>query len=339
MNETVNLLAIESSCDDTGASVLTDRKVRSNVVSSQDIHEKYGGIVPELASRSHQKNIVPVVNAALERSGVEMPQLDAIAYTVGPGLPGSLIVGSAFAKSLALSLSIPLIEVNHMQAHIQAHFIEGVHESPPQFPFLCLTVSGGHTQMVVVRDHHHYEVIGQTLDDAAGEAFDKIAKMLGFPYPGGPLIDKEAKGGDVSRFSFSKPRIDGFDFSFSGLKTGVLYFLRDSLKQDSKFIEENLSDLCASVQHTIVEILIEKLELAANAHGINDVALAGGVSANSYLRQKLEERAHENDWRTFIPPIAYCTDNAAMIGISGYFKFLNEDFSNLDSVPQARLYL
>jgi len=337
--QTIHILAIESSCDDTSAAVLSDKRVLSNIISTQDVHEKYGGVVPELASRSHQKNIVPVANAAIEQAGLSKNNLDAVAYTVGPGLPGSLIVGSAFAKSISMALDVPLIEVNHMEAHILAHFIEDAHPTAPVFPFLCLTVSGGHSQIVLVKDYNKFEVVGQTLDDAAGEAFDKIAKLIGLSYPGGPLIDKHAAKGNAERFSFSKPKVDSFNYSFSGLKTGVLYFLRDSLKENPAFIKENFDDICASVQKTIIEILINKLEKAARHFGILQIAVAGGVSANSSLRAALKERETSLHWKTFVPPIEYCTDNAAMIGITAYFKYIHKEFSDLNSVPKARLYL
>ena len=335
----IHILAIESSCDDTSAAVLKDRKVLSNVIATQDIHRKYGGVIPELASRSHQKNIIPVVKVAMQEAGIDLNLLNAIAYTRGPGLSGSLIVGSSFAKSLSLALELPLIEVNHMRAHILAHFIESVHETAPAFPFLCLTVSGGHTQIVLVSDYFEMEVIGKTVDDAAGEAFDKIAKLLGLEYPGGPLVDKLAQTGDPTTYIFPKPKMDELDYSFSGLKTSVLYFLKNALETDQDFIERNLNDLCASVQKTIVEILMQKLELAASIHGIKDIALAGGVSANSDLRTALFEREKSLGWKTYIPPLEYCTDNAAMIGITAYFKFMIEKFADMSSVPTARMSL
>lgn len=335
----IHILAIESSCDDTSAAVLKDRSVLSNIIATQDVHRKYGGVIPELASRSHQKNIVPVVKVAIEESGIALNNLDAIAYTRGPGLSGSLIVGSAFAKSLSLALDLPLIEVNHMRAHILSHFIESIHESSPEFPFLCLTVSGGHTQIVLVKDYFEMEVIGKTLDDAAGEAFDKIAKLLGLDYPGGPLVDRLAQNGYSSKYTFPKPRVGELDYSFSGLKTSVLYFLKDAIKVDNGFIEKNLNDLCASVQKTIVDILMQKLELAAKTHKIKHIALAGGVSANSALRLALSARENHLGWKTYIPPTEYCTDNAAMIGITAYYKYLEGEYSNMGSIPTARMSL
>lgn len=332
----VYILAIESSCDDTSAAVLEDRKVLSNVISTQEMHKQYGGVVPELASRSHQKNILPVVDSALQASGVPKSRLSAIACTKGPGLPGSLIVGNAFAKSLSLALGIPLIDVHHMHAHILAHFIENTPETP-EFPFLCLTISGGHTQLVLVRNYLDMEIVGTTLDDAAGEAFDKIAKMLGLEYPGGPMIDKLARDGDPNAFTFPKPEVPELNFSFSGLKTSVLYFLNDRKKENAHFVEENLNDLCASVQSTIVSVLMHKLEKAIEHYDIRDVALAGGVSANSVVRSALKTRAAEKGWRTYIPPIEYCTDNAAMIGIAGYYKYLKVLYADLSSRPESRL--
>ena len=335
----IHILAIESSCDDTSAAVLRDRAVLSNIIATQDVHQKFGGVIPELASRSHQKNIVPVVKVALEEAGISTKEINAIAYTRGPGLAGSLIVGSSFAKSLSLALDLPLIEVNHMRAHILAHFIESVHGTAPSFPFLCLTVSGGHTQIVLVSDYFDMKVIGKTVDDAAGEAFDKIAKLFGLEYPGGPLVDKMAQRGDPDKFSFAKPKMSDLDYSFSGLKTSVLYFLREAIERDKGFVENNLNDLCASVQKTIVEILMEKLELAAKTHKISHIALAGGVSANSALRKELFEQEKRLGWKTYIPPMEYCTDNAAMIGITGYFKYRENNFTNLSSVPTARMSL
>ena len=331
------ILAIESSCDDTAAAVLKGRSVLSNVVANQEVHRKFGGVIPELASRSHQKNILPVIDVALKEAGVNKAGLDAIAYTRGPGLPGSLIVASAFTKSLSMALDLPIIEVNHMQAHILAHFIEGVHQKPPAFPFLCLTVSGGHTQLVLVRDHFDMEVVGSTLDDAAGEAFDKVAKLLGLDYPGGPLVDRYARKGNARRFTFPKPRMEGLNFSFSGLKTSVLYFLRSEMEKDGTFIQENLNDICASVQSTIVGILLEKLIRAAEQYSITEVALAGGVSANSGLRDAMSALKGERGWNAYIPPLEYCTDNAAMIGITGYFKYKLGQTSDLGTIPSARL--
>lgn len=331
------ILAIESSCDDTSVAVLHNNRVLSNITANQDVHKKYGGVIPELASRSHEKNMIPVVREALSLSGVDISSLDAIAFTQGPGLPGSLIVGNAFAKSLALVLNIPLIAVNHMQAHVLAHFIENEENRYPEFPFICLTVSGGHTQLVLVCDFSDLKVVGTTLDDAAGEAFDKIAKMLGLEYPGGPVLDRLALNGDPDRFTFPKPRVGEFNYSFSGFKTSVLYFLRDNLKTNKDFISENLADICASVQKCIVDILLENLEKCATHYNINQIALAGGVSANSALRKKLKEKESELTWKTFIPPLEYCTDNAAMIGVSAYYKFQKSEFEQLDSVASARL--
>jgi N6-L-threonylcarbamoyladenine synthase len=337
--EKVYILAIESSCDETSAAVLCNEKVLSNYIANQDIHFKYGGVVPELASREHQKNIVPVVDQALKKAGVSKEMIQAVAFTKGPGLLGSLLVGSSFAKAFALGLHIPLIEVNHMQAHIFAHFIQNAQintNHKPTFPFLCLTISGGHTQIIKVSDYYTTELIGQTLDDAAGEAFDKSAKLLGLPYPGGPLIDKHAKEGDPYRFPFPHPNVAGLDFSFSGLKSSILYFLRDRTKEDADFISKNVNDLCASVQHTISEILLNKIEKASLQTGITEIAIAGGVSANSYLRQKLQDRADKNNWNIYVPKLEYCTDNAAMIGIVGYFKYLKKDFSDQHTTARAR---
>ena len=332
------ILAIESSCDDTGAAVLEEKKLLSNEVAGQDVHRRYGGVVPELASRAHQQHIVPVVDAAIEKAGIERNDLSAIAYTRGPGLLGSLLVGTSFAKGLALAMNIPLIDVHHMQAHALAHFIEdGTGRPQPGFPFLCLTVSGGHTQIVLVRDYLDMEVIGQTKDDAAGEAFDKAAKIMELPYPGGPVIDKLAQDGNPRKYSFTIPQIPALDYSFSGLKTQFLYFLQDEVKKDSDFVEKNKHDICASLQHTIIEILLQKLELAAKQRGISDIAIAGGVSANSALRKAVGERAQSHGWNTYIPPMAYCTDNAAMIGIAGYFKYKAGEYSSLGDPPMARM--
>ena len=328
-NEVV-ILGIESSCDDTAAAIIKNGKVLANIVANQGIHEQYGGVVPELASRAHQANIVPVVDAALKKAGVNKSDLSAVAFTRGPGLLGSLLVGSSFAKSFSLALGIPIIEVNHMQAHILAHFIESdiPGKTVPGFPFLCLTVSGGHTQLVIVKDHFDMEIIGETIDDAAGEAFDKAAKLMGIPYPGGPLIDKNAKEGDPLKFKFPKPKTAGLDLSFSGLKTSFMYFLRDEMKKTPDFIEKNRKDLCASIQHVIVSYLIEKLEKAAIDRGIKEIAIAGGVSANSALRDALEKNKSILGWNIFIPPFEYCTDNAAMVAMTGYLKFLNKDFAS-----------
>lgn len=326
------ILAIESSCDDTAAAIVQAGQVRSNVVAGQEVHRQYGGVVPEVASRAHQSNIVPVIDLALREAGLTPTGIDAVAFTRGPGLVGSLMVGVSFAKAFALARAIPLIEVNHLAAHVLAHFAE---TRQPTFPFLCLTVSGGHTQLVLVRDFTHLEVIGQTIDDAAGEAFDKTGKMLGLDYPAGPLIDRLAQQG-VARFPFPEPRIPGLDFSFSGLKTAILYFLRQQLAQDPDFITIHRNDICASVQDRIVSILMAKLKKAVTATGVRTVALAGGVSANSGLRQALITAGAELGWDTFIPRLAYCTDNAAMIGIAGYYKYLAGDFAPQTVAPLAR---
>lgn len=336
----VIILGIESSCDETSAAILKDGVLYANFIANQKVHQQYGGVVPELASRAHQQHIVPVVDVALKEAGISLTQLSAVAYTQGPGLLGSLLVGASFAKSLALALRIPLIEVNHMQAHILAHFVKFPNEDipHPSFPFLCLTVSGGHTQIVRVNSPSQMQVIGSTLDDAAGEAFDKTAKLLGLPYPGGPLIDKYAKTGQAERFSFPHPRIDGLDFSFSGLKTSVLYFLQQETKKNPTFIEENLSDICASVQHTIVSILLNKLQLAVQQTGITEVAIAGGVSANSGLQEALKNLALAKQWKVYIPRFSLCTDNAGMVATAGYYKYLDKAFADMHSVPSARLY-
>ncbi len=330
------ILGIESSCDDTSAAILRDFEILSNVTANQSIHEQYGGVVPELASRSHQENIVPVVESAIKKAGISISEIDAIAFTQGPGLLGSLVVGASFAKALALSLNKPLIAVHHMKAHILAHFIDDDNKQKPSFPFLCLTVSGGHTQIVKVESASKMTVIGKTIDDAAGEAFDKSAKMLGLPYPGGPLIDKYAKLGDATKFKFSKPRIDGLDFSFSGLKTSILYTIRDQVNFNPEFIEENKYDLCASIQRTIIQILMDKIEKAVKETGIKQVAIAGGVSANSDLRKALESK-NKNGWETYIPKLEYCTDNAAMIAVSGKFLFEEKQFVNQMISAKARL--
>lgn len=342
--EEIVILAIESSCDDTSAAVLRDGVLLSNVTASQGVHEEFGGVVPELASRAHQLNIVPVVDAALNRAGVMPNQLSAIAFTRGPGLLGSLLVGTSFAKGLALAQHIPLVEVNHLQAHILAHFIQTEsairnQESriqTPSFPFLCLLVSGGNSQIVLVKDHYTMEIIGQTIDDAAGEAFDKCAKIMGLPYPGGPWIDRLAKEGNPKAFTFSKPHIAGYNYSFSGLKTSFLYFLRDQLKENPDFIEENKSDLCASLQATIIDILMAPLRKAAHALNIRQVAVAGGVSANSGLRQALLDAGKKHHWQVYIPPFAYTTDNAAMVAQAGYFKYLRQEFCPVDAPPYAK---
>ena len=333
----VFILAIESSCDDTAAAVLQNNKVLSNVVANQLIHAQYGGVVPELASRAHQQNIVPVIDAALRKANVKKEQLSAIAFTQGPGLMGSLLVGSSFAKSMALALNIPLIAVNHMQAHILAHFIDEDGYDKPSFPFLALTISGGHTQIVKVNDFFDMEIIGETTDDAVGEAFDKSAKILGLPYPGGPLVDKHAQLGNSKAFVFTKPKVPGLDFSFSGLKTAILYFIQKKVQENENFISENLNDICASIQHTIIEILMDKLKLAVAATGIKQIAIGGGVSANSGIRNTLKEAEKTHGWKTYIPKFEYTTDNAAMIGIVGYQKFLIENFETSNVVSKARI--
>jgi len=330
------ILAIESSCDDTSAAVLCNKKVLSNVVATQEIHQKYGGVVPELASRAHQQNIVPVVHQALAQANIDKKQLSAIAFTRGPGLMGSLLVGTSFAKSLALGLDIPLIEVNHMQAHILAHFIDDAEQKAPEFPFLAMTISGGHTQIVLVKNYFKMEILGETLDDAVGEAFDKSAKLLGLPYPGGPLVDKHAKLGNEKTFEFPKPKVPGLNFSFSGLKTSILYFIQKRTKEDSEFISRNMNDVCASIQYTILEILMDKLKLAVKQTGIKQIAIGGGVAANSGIRSRLKEAEQELGWKTYIPKFAYCTDNAAMIGIVGYLKFLEGDFAEQNIAAKAR---
>jgi N6-L-threonylcarbamoyladenine synthase len=329
----ITILGIESSCDETSASVCKDGKILSNFIANQRVHEQYGGVVPELASRAHMQNIVPVVEVSLKQAGVSVDELDAIAFTQAPGLIGSLLVGSQFAKSLSLVLNKPLIAVHHMQAHVIANLIA---EKKPSFPFLCLTVSGGHTQVVQANSPTEMKVIGETLDDAAGEAFDKSAKLLGLPYPGGPLIDKYAKEGNYHRFKFAEPQIDGLDFSFSGLKTSILYFLQKEMKEDPSFITNNLADICASIQHTIVSILLKKLKRAALETGITDLCIAGGVSANSGLRQAFEELCKKNRWNAFIPEFQYCTDNAAMIAMTGYYKYQQEQFADLSVSASAR---
>ena len=337
----ITILGIESSCDDTSAAIIRDETILSNVVASQKVHEEYGGVVPELASRAHQQNIIPVVDLALKRAGISRKDIDAVAFTRGPGLLGSLLVGTSFAKGFSLAMDIPLIEVNHLQGHVLALFIrgEGVDYQPPKFPFLCLLVSGGNSQIIHVRDYLDMEVIGKTIDDAAGEAFDKCAKVMGLPYPGGPHIDRLAKTGDPLRFTFSRPRIQGLDYSFSGLKTSFLYFLRDELKKNENFIEENQADLCASLQYTIIDILLGKLKRAAKETGINTITIAGGVSANSGLRDALRENAAKMGWNLVIPKFEYTMDNAAMIAITGYYKYLNKDFVGQNIVPFARTQL
>lgn len=329
----ITILAIESSCDETSAAVCRDGRILSNHIANQQVHAQYGGVVPELASRAHMQHIVPVVEVALQQAGVRMEELDAIAFTEAPGLIGSLLVGSGFAKSLALALDKPLIRVHHMQAHVLANLIP---DERPSFPFLCLTVSGGHTQIVKATAPLEMEVIGETIDDAAGEAFDKSAKLLGLPYPGGPLVDKHAQEGDPKRFPFAEPRIDGLDFSFSGLKTSILYFLQQQVKADPDFIQANLADLCASIQHRIISILLGKLKRAALQTGITDLCIAGGVSANSGLRAAFNEMCDQENWKAYIPPFQYCTDNAAMIAITGYYKFQAGQFADLSVSATAR---
>ena len=336
MSVSVFILAIESSCDETSAAVLHKDRVLSNVIATQQVHERYGGVVPELASRAHQQNIVPVVDRAINEAGITKNQLTAIAYTQGPGLMGALLVGSSFAKSMAMALDVPLIPVHHMRAHIMAHFIRNHAQDPiPEFPFLCLTVSGGHTQLVLVRSVMDMEVIGQTIDDAAGEAFDKAAKVLGLPYPGGPWVDKRAKLGDSLKYTFTTPQLKGFDYSFSGLKTNLLYFLRDRQKEDGGFIEREMDHICASYQHVITNYLLDRLEAAALHTGVNHLALAGGVSANSALREKFTQLCNKRGWNGFIPSFEYCTDNAAMIGIAGYYQWLSGAKGALGDVPKA----
>ncbi len=337
MLENKYILGIESSCDDTAAAVINNSKICSNVVATQKIHEQYGGVVPELASRAHQQNIVPVIDQALRQANIDKKQLAAIAFTRGPGLMGSLLVGTSFAKSLALGLDIPLIEVNHMQAHILAHFINDGTNEMPNFPFLAMTISGGHTQIVKVSSYFKMEVIGETLDDAVGEAFDKSAKILGLPYPGGPLIDKYAKNGNPKRFPFTKPKVGPMDFSFSGLKTAVLYFIQKQVKENPNFIEENIEDVCASLQYTIVSYLMDKLKNAIKITGIKEVAIGGGVSANSGIRAALLEAEKKYGWKAHIPKFEYCTDNAAMIAIVGQLKYDEQMFSGFDISANARM--
>ena len=338
-------MAIESSCDDTSAAVIVDGILRSNVIASQKVHEEFGGVVPELASRAHQQNILPVVDTALKRAGVEKSELSAIAFTRGPGLLGSLLVGTSFAKGLALALGIPLIDVNHLQGHVLAHFVEdGTGLRHPSFPFLCLLVSGGNSQIVLVKAYNNMEIIGQTIDDAAGEAFDKCAKVLGLPYPGGPWIDKLAKEGDATKYPFAKPNIAGYDYSFSGLKTSFLYTLRDMMKEQGVETVEALAeripnlkeDMCASIQATVVDVLMRKLKKAAQDLEVTQVAVAGGVSANSALRQAFVDYGKRYHWEVFIPPFSFTTDNAAMVCQAGYFKYLDQDFCAIDEVPYAK---
>ena len=330
----ISILAIESSCDETSASIIVNGKVLNNIVATQSVHEKYGGVVPELASRAHQENLIPVVHEALSTAGISKKELTAIAVTRGPGLMGSLLVGVSFAKAFAKALDIPLIDVNHMQAHVLAHFIA---EPRPNFPFICLTVSGGHTQLVLVKDHLTMELIGETQDDAVGEAFDKTAKLLGLPYPGGPLLDRYAKEGNPKAFTFPVTRMPGLNYSFSGIKTAVLYFLRDRLAENPNFITENRADLCASIQYTLVEMLLIKLKEAMKQTGVTEVAIAGGVSANSGLRAALSSLAQRKGWTLYVPEFEYCTDNAAMIAMAAHFKYLRGDFVGYDIVPLAKM--
>tara|TARA_R110002167_G_scaffold33885_2_gene108417 strand:+ start:1381 stop:2406 length:1026 start_codon:yes stop_codon:yes gene_type:complete len=335
-NKTIYILAIESSCDDTSAAVLCGNRTLSNIVATQKIHEEYGGVVPELASRAHQQNIVPVVHQALAKANIDKKQLSAIAFTRGPGLMGSLLVGTSFAKSLSLGLGIPLIEVNHMQAHILSHFIEEENYKMPSFPFLAMTISGGHTQVVLVKDYFDMEILGESLDDAVGEAYDKSAKILGLPYPGGPLVDKYAQLGNPKAFPFPKPKVDGLNFSFSGLKTSILYFIQRETKNNPNFIAENLNDICASIQFTIINILMDKIKKAVKQTGITQIAIGGGVSANSGIRQALKKAEEKWGWTTYIPKFEYCTDNAAMIGIVGYLKYKEMDFVDQSITAKAR---
>ncbi|RZT93394.1 N6-L-threonylcarbamoyladenine synthase [Ancylomarina subtilis] len=335
----ITILGIESSCDDTSASVLRDGVIHSNIIATQTVHMAYGGVVPELASRAHQQNIIPVVDQALKEANVTADEIDAVAFTRGPGLLGSLMVGTSFAKGFALSKNIPLIEVNHLKAHILAHFIDDLKNTydHPGFPFLALLVSGGNSQIIIVKDHMEMEVIGETIDDAAGEAFDKCAKVMGIPYPGGPVIDKRAKEGNPLAFEFSRPKIQGLNYSFSGLKTSFLYFIRDKVKVNPNFIEENMNDLCASLQYTIVDVLMNKVKRAVRETGIKEVAIAGGVSANSGLQNAMKETASKQGWKVYIPQLGYSLDNAAMVAITGYFKYLNKDFVEQDTAPFARM--
>lgn len=335
----ITILGIESSCDDTSAAVLRDNLLLSNVIASQQVHVKYGGVIPELASRAHQQNIIPVIDTALKDANVTIDEIDAIAFTRGPGLLGSLLVGVSFAKGLALAKNIPLVEVNHLQGHILAHFVDvpDKETAHPKFPFLCLLVSGGHTQIVLVRDYLDMEIIGTTIDDAAGEAFDKCAKMMGLPYPGGPVIDKLAKEGDPKRFEFARPSVDGFDYSFSGLKTSFLYSLRNWVAEEPNFIEENKADLCASLQHTIIEVLMKQLVRVAKEYKIKEIAIAGGVSANSELRNRITAEGKKRKWNTYLPEIKFTTDNAAMIAMAGYYGYKANNFSELDVTPVARI--
>lgn len=336
-SQNIYILGIESSCDDTAAAVIHNGKILSNIIASQKIHEEYGGVVPELASRAHQQNIVPVVDQALKKAGITKDQLSTVCFTKGPGLMGSLLVGTSFAKSLAYGLNIPLIDVNHMQAHILAHFIDEEGFEKPPFPFLAMTISGGHTQIVKVNNHFDMEVIGETIDDAVGEAFDKSGKLLGLGYPAGPEIDKRAKLGNPKAFKFSKPKVDGLNFSFSGLKTAILYFIQREVKNNPNFIEENLNDICASIQYTIIGILTDKLKKASKKTGIKHIAIGGGVSANSGIRQALKDGETKHGWTTYVPKFEFTTDNAAMIAIVGYLKYLEKDFASQNVMATARL--
>ena len=331
------ILAIESSCDDTSAAVLRDDCLLSNVIASQKVHEQYGGVVPELASRAHQQNIIPVVDAAIRQAGIQKNDIDAIGFTRGPGLLGSLLVGVSFAKSFATALDKPLIEVNHLQAHVLSHFIvKPDNPEKPEFPFICLLVSGGHTQILLLKDYFDIECLGTTIDDAAGEAIDKAAKIMNLGYPGGPVIDRLAKNGNADAYTFATPHIEGYNYSFSGIKTSFLYFLRDRLKEDPDFIEKHKEDLCASIQKTIVNFLLKKVERAALDHKVRQVAIAGGVSANSFLRSELQRICDKHHWKAFIPPFQFCTDNAAMVGIAAYFKYLKGDFADISLPPYTR---
>lgn len=335
------ILGIESSCDDTSAAILRDGIILSNVIASQKVHEAYGGVVPELASRAHQQNIIPVVSEAIRQADINVSDINAVAFTRGPGLLGSLLVGTSFAKGFAIANRIPMIEVNHLQAHILANFIKepGIESRHPSFPFLTLLVSGGNSQLIVVRDYLDMEIIGQTIDDAAGEAFDKCAKVMGLPYPGGPVIDRLAKEGDPGRFTFNKPQIPGLDYSFSGLKTSFLYFLRDALKKDPDFITHHLNDLCASLQKTVIDILMNKLKKAARQTGIKQIAIGGGVSANSALQQAVHDEATRSDWEVYIPRLGFSLDNAGMVAVTGYYKYLAGQYIGLDAAPYARTTL
>ncbi len=332
--DSIIILGIESSCDETSASICVDGKILSNVTATQAIHEQYGGVIPEVASRIHQQNIIPVIDTAIKNAKISKNDINAVAFTRGPGLLGALLVGTSFAKAFALSLNLPLIDIHHMQAHILAHFID---EPKPAFPFLCLTVSGGHTQIVLVKDYFEMEIIGETTDDAAGEAFDKTAKMLGLPYPGGPIIDRNAAKGDPNKFSFTEPQIPGYDFSFSGLKTQILYFIQKMSKGNEQFVTENMYDLCASIQQRIITILCNKLEAAAKEYGITEIAIAGGVSANKGLREYLQNLSVKNSWNVYIPAFEYCTDNAGMIAMAGYHKYLKSEFCGQDVSASARM--